>query len=159
MAIRHYTPETFNAHSAVGYLLRRTLNLLQPRMESLFVDHEFTFVQWCVLMQLRDGLANRAADISRNLNHDSGALTRVIDQLDARGMIERTRSTEDRRIVELALTGQGSEAVEGLIPLVVDSLNELFAEFSRAEMEQLTGLLHRVLARLQADSSSQGDTP
>jgi DNA-binding MarR family transcriptional regulator len=159
MAVRHFQYDDFSARKSVGYLLRQTLNLMQPRLEAVFADHEFTFVQWCVLMQLRDGLANRAADISRNLNHDSGALTRVIDQLDARGMIERTRSTEDRRIVELALTGQGSEAVEGLIPLVVDSLNELFAEFSRAEMEQLTGLLHRVLARLQADSSSQGDTP
>jgi DNA-binding MarR family transcriptional regulator len=158
MAIRHYTPETFNAHSAVGYLLRRTLNLLQPRMESLFVDHEFTFVQWCVLMQLRDGLANRAADISRNLNHDSGALTRVVDQLEARGLIERARSTEDRRIVELALTPAGSEAIEMLIPLVVDHVNDLFADFSREEIETLVLLLNRMINRLQdGDGAKDGD--
>lgn len=158
MAIRHYTPETFNARSAVGYLLRRTLNLLQPRMESLFVDHEFTFVQWCVLMQLRDGLANRAADISRNLNHDSGALTRVVDQLEARGLIERARSTEDRRIVELALTPAGSEAIENLIPLVVDHVNDLFADFSREEIETLVLLLNRMINRLQdGEGSKDGD--
>ena len=145
----HYTPDNFTARTAVGYLLRRTLNLLQPRMEALFVDHEFTFVQWCVLMQLRDGLANRAADISRNLNHDSGALTRIIDQLEARGMLERTRSQEDRRMVELALTERGRSALDGLIPHVVDQVNDLFGEFSRQEIETLVTLLNRMIGKLQ----------
>lgn len=149
MTSGHYTPETFNARNAVGYLLRCTLNLLQPRMESLFTDHEFTFVQWCVLMQLRDGLANRAADISRNLNHDSGALTRVVDQLEGRGLIERTRSTEDRRMVELALTPDGRTAVDASIPLVVDHVNRLFEDFSRDDLDMLIGMLKRMIEKLQ----------
>lgn len=152
----HYTPETFNARTAVGYLLRRTLNLLQPRMEAAFTDHEFTFVQWCVLMQLRDGLANRAADISRNLNHDSGALTRIIDQLEARGMIERTRSTEDRRIVELALTPRGREALETVIPSVVGQVNDLFGDFSREEMGTLVRLLNQMIEKLQDGEKETG---
>ncbi len=149
MTSGHYTSETFTARNAVGYLLRCTLNLLQPRMEALFTDREFTFVQWCVLMQLRDGLANRAADISRNLNHDSGALTRVVDQLESRGLIERTRSTEDRRIVELALTLEGRRAVDASVPLVVDHVNRLLADFSREEIEMLVSMLRRMIDKLQ----------
>jgi DNA-binding MarR family transcriptional regulator len=156
MTTVHYTPETFSARTAVGYLLRRTLNLLQPRMEALFTDHEFTFVQWCVLMQLRDGLANRAADISRNLNHDSGALTRIIDQLEARGMIERTRSTEDRRIVVLALTPQGRDALETVIPGVVEQVNDLFGDFSREEMGTLVRLLNHMIEKLQDGEKETG---
>jgi DNA-binding MarR family transcriptional regulator len=151
---QHYTPETFNARNAVGYLLRRTLNLLQPRMEALFVDYEFNFIQWAVLMQLREGLANRAADISRNMNHDSGALTRLIDQLEGRGLLERRRSLEDRRIVELALTPEGRRAVDASIPLVVDYVNNLFEDFSRDEMDLLVGMLNRIIAKLQDGEGS-----
>ena len=149
MTSGHYTPETFTARNAVGYLLRCTLNLMQPRMEALFTDHEFTFVPWCVLMQLRDGLANRAADISRNLNHDSGALTRVVDQLEGRGLLERTRSTEDRRIVELALTPEGRRAVDASIPLVVDHINRVLADFSREEIDMMVSMLKRMIDKLQ----------
>jgi DNA-binding MarR family transcriptional regulator len=100
-------------------------------------------------MQLRDGLANRAADISRNLNHDSGALTRVVDQLEGRGLIERTRSTEDRRMVELALTPDGRTAVDASVPLVVDHVNRLFEDFSREDLDMLIGMLKRMIDKLQ----------
>ncbi|MEN3977008.1 MarR family transcriptional regulator [Emcibacter sp. SYSU 3D8] len=153
----HYTPETFTARNAVGYLLRCTLNLMQPRLEALFANREFTFVQWCVLMQLRDGLANRAADISRNLNHDSGALTRVVDQLEARGLLERTRSTEDRRMVELALTQEGRRSVEASIPLVVDHINAILSDFSSEEIEMLVGMLKRIIDKLQ--DGDRGSAP
>ncbi len=156
MATLHYTPETFNARTAIGYLLRRVLNLWQPRMEALFADQEFTFVQWAVMMQVRDGVANRASDISRNLNHDSGALTRVIAQLESRGLIERTRSTQDRRIVELAVTPQGRRLVDASVQLVVDDVNRLLGDFDREEVEMLVGMLNRIIVRLQGEAGKDG---
>jgi DNA-binding MarR family transcriptional regulator len=153
MAFRHYEAGNFSVRQSASYLVRRTSNLMLPRLEALFAAQGFTFVQWCVLMSLRDGLASRAAEIARNLNYDSGALTRVLDQLEARGLIERSRSAEDRRTVELALTADGRSAVERLVPPMADFLNELFRDFTPAEMETLRGLLDRIIARLAEEGS------
>ena len=73
--------------------------------------------------------------------HNSGALTRVIDQLAERGLLERMRRDRDRRKVELQLTAAGREAIESLIPLVVEKLNLALADFSSAEVKEFLRLL------------------
>jgi DNA-binding MarR family transcriptional regulator len=148
--VPHYSAATYRARSSIGYLVRRAGNLMVSRIEAVFASHEITFVQWLVLMYLRDGLATTAAEICRELCHDSGALTRVIDQLSDRGFIERRRSTEDRRVVELFLTDTGRQTVESLIPLVVDNLNLVLDGFSTAEVETLTRLLSKLVDAIQA---------
>ena len=80
---------------------------MHERMEAALAGHDFTLMQWIVLLYLRDGLASTASDIAREFRHDSGALTRVIDQLQKRGLVSRRRSTSDRRVVDLALTAKG----------------------------------------------------
>ena|SRR5579859_721710 len=146
----HYSPATYRARSSIGYLVKRAGGLMVSRIEAVFASHEITFVQWLVLMYLRDGLATTAAELCRELCHDSGALTRVIDQLSDRGYIERRRSTEDRRVVELFLTDTGRKTVESLVPLVVDNLNLVLNGFSSAEVETLTKLLTKLVAAIQA---------
>jgi DNA-binding MarR family transcriptional regulator len=142
----YYAPETYTAQASIGYLVRRARNLMSGRIETAFAQHAITFAQWLVLMNLRDGIANTAAEISRDMCHDSGALTRVIDQLAQRGLIERKRSIEDRRTVELALTAEGLTVVNSLVPVVVNMLNTALAGFTREEADTLTRLLMKLIA-------------
>jgi DNA-binding MarR family transcriptional regulator len=92
-------------------------------------------------------------DICLQFRHDSGALTRVIDQLAERGLLERVRRDRDRRKVELQLTPAGRETIEGLIPLAVEKLNLALAEFSTAEVHELRRLLVKLNTRLQSTVS------
>jgi DNA-binding MarR family transcriptional regulator len=145
-----YAPETYTAKDSIGYLVRRAGNLMTGRVEAAFSEHEITFAQWLVLMKLRDGLATTAAEIARDMCHDSGALTRVIDQLAQRGLIERTRGRADRRTLTLSLTEEGLLMVNSLVPLVVNMLNTVLKGFTRDEAETLTRLLSKLVA---ADSN------
>ncbi|MDR3497994.1 MAG: MarR family transcriptional regulator [Parvibaculum sp.] len=145
-----YRPDTYKAKSAISYLVRRSHNLLTPKLEALFERQGFTFSQWAVLMHLRDGLADTAADIARSFHHDGGAMTRIIDQLEARNLIERKRCCEDRRVVRLKLTPEGARTVETLIPLVADFLNQVVADFTREEAEQLLRLMTKLIAGLES---------
>jgi DNA-binding MarR family transcriptional regulator len=149
MPEQFYTVASYRARDSVGYLVRSLYGVMRTRLEATFAQQEFTLMQWIVLMQVRDGLGRTSSDIARDFAHDSGALTRVIDQLERRGLLLRRRSSVDRRVVELELTPQGRKVVTDLLPLVVAEMNLLLEPLDRQEFEQFRGMLLRVLEHLQ----------
>jgi DNA-binding MarR family transcriptional regulator len=150
MSKQHYQVATYRAQDSVGYLTKRAHSLMLDSMEPVFEARGFTFIQYVVLAWLRDGIAVNPKEICLQFRHDSGALTRVIDQLAERGLLERIRRDRDRRKVELQLTPAGRETIEGLIPVVVEKLNHALAEFTVAEVHELQRLLVKLNTRLQS---------
>jgi DNA-binding MarR family transcriptional regulator len=150
MSKQHYQVSTYKTQSSIGYLMKRAHSLMLDVMEPLFEEHGFSFVQYVIMSFLRDGIAVNPKDICAQYRHDSGALTRVIDQLAERGLLERVRRDRDRRKVELQLTPAGREAIEGLIPLVVGKLNLALGEFTTVEVQELLRLLIKLNASLQS---------
>jgi DNA-binding MarR family transcriptional regulator len=70
----------------------------------------------------------------------------MLDRLEAKGLCQRKRSEEDRRVVHIALTEAG-EAAAAEIPRVLSGVqNAHLAGFSAEEFETLKSLLQRVLA-------------
>ena len=150
MSKQHYQVATYKAQMSVGYLVKRAHSLMLDIMEPVIEQRGFSFIQYVVMSCLRDGIAVNPKDICTQYRHDSGALTRVIDQLAERGLLERVRRDRDRRKVELQLTPAGRETIESLIPLVVDKLNEVLTDFSKAEVQELLRLLVKLNTTLQA---------
>jgi len=144
--MQHYRPETYRAKSSVGYLIKRACALVVEALEPALAEQGFTFTQWVVMMHLRDGLAPNARDLCVQLRHDSGAVTRVLDQLEARGLVQRERSLEDRREVKLALTPAGFKMIESLIPIVLEIQNFVLRDFSGDEVAEMTRLLSKFIA-------------
>jgi len=145
----HYTTSNYRAKSSVGYLIKRANALVIETLEPGLAEHGFTYTQWVTMMHLREGLALNARDICVQLRHDSGAVTRILDQLEARGLVLRERSVDDRREVKLRLTDAGLQVVESLIPMLVAKLNHVLRDFSSGEMSELTRLLNKFIAGLQ----------
>jgi DNA-binding MarR family transcriptional regulator len=140
-----YRSTQYGMSNSVGYLIRRSSNLLMPQMEALFASESLTFSQWTVLMALREWGQSTAADLARNICHDAGSLTRILDELEERGLITRARSETDRRVVALTLTTKGLSMVETLLPRVVEFWNGLLSGFSHLEIKALVKLLGRLV--------------
>jgi DNA-binding MarR family transcriptional regulator len=149
-----YKLENFDCFQSIGYLNRRLHNLILPRAEALFADQELTFSHWVSLMALREGLATTAAELARHMNHDTGATTRLVDQLEERGLVTRTRSSTDRRVVRLALTPEGRGVAKSLTPRVLDYWNGILDDFSHAEVASLISLLTRLGDRIEAEAAA-----
>src|SRR6204780_2419804 len=149
MSKQHYQLATYKAQMSVGYLVKRAHSLMLDIMEPLIVQRGFSWIQYVVLSSLRDGIAVNPKAICVQYRHDSGALTRIIDQLAERGLLERVRRDKDRRKVELQLTPAGRETIESLIPLVVAKLNEVLTDFSKAEVQELLRMLVKLNTTLQ----------
>src|SRR5229473_6251572 len=154
MSKQHYHVSTYRAQKSVGYLVKRAHSLMLDVLEPVLEARGFSFVQYVILSWLRDGIAVNPKDICFQFRHNSGALTRVIDQLAERGLLERMRRDRDRRKVELQLTPAGREAIEGLIPLVVEKLNLSLDDFSSAEVEEFLRLLVKLNTSLQSTVES-----
>lgn len=150
MADPHYDVETFEGRKSLGYLIKRLFNQTMPRAEALFADADFTFTQWIVLMAVRDGIATTAAEVARHLDHDPGATTRLIDQLEERSLLERKRSSDDRRVVRLSITPAGKAVARMLLPRIVEFWNATLKDFSREDFAQLVALMTRLLTALEA---------
>jgi DNA-binding MarR family transcriptional regulator len=148
MSEQHYHASTYRAQNSIGYLIKRGQSMMMDVLEALFAERGFSFIHYVILTWVRDGIAVNPKDICHQYRHDSGALTRVIDQLEKRGLLERVRRGNDRRKVELQLTAEGRTTVESLIPLVVDKLNLALSDFSREEAAELKRLLIKLNARL-----------
>src|ERR1700684_3472079 len=109
MSKQHYQAKTYREQNSVGYLIKRAQSMMLDTLEQVFAEQGFSYIQYVSLSWLRDGIAVNPKDICVQFRHDSGALTRVIDQLAERGFLERIRRDRDRRKVELQLTAAGRE--------------------------------------------------
>jgi DNA-binding MarR family transcriptional regulator len=155
--MQHYRIDNYFARRSVGYLLKRAHMLMLDQLEPVIADSDITITQWVVMMHLREGLAVNASDLCTQLRHDSGALTRLIDQLEARGLVQRERSREDRRAVELRLTDAGLKILETLLPKVIDRINFALRDFSRAEADELNRLLSKLIGSLESVGAASGE--
>lgn len=139
----------------MGYLTRRVQNLTNPHAEAIFADQDLTFTQWISLMGLREGVAETSADLARHLNHDAGAVTRVVDGLEKRGLVRRERSKSDRRVVKLILTPRGRAVARMHVPPIIDFWNRVTDTFSAQEVKQLLDLTSRLIERLEKEPMHQ----
>jgi DNA-binding MarR family transcriptional regulator len=146
----YYRVASYTVRNSVGYLVKRAYALMQDALLPGLARHDLTYMQFSVLMSLRDKVVVNARDICLLLRHDSGALTRVLDQLERRGLVERHRSTTDRRSVELRLTERGRQAVADLVPMIVETLNLELRDFSHAEIDELLRLLNKLVHSMEA---------
>jgi DNA-binding MarR family transcriptional regulator len=134
----------------LGDLMKRAQSLTASVLEPTLMDRGFTYVQYVVLSRVRQGMAVTSKDIATQLRYNSGALSRVIDQLVHRGLLTRVRRDHDRRKVELRITPAACGAIDGLIELIVDRLNRALANFSGSELQELQQLLVKLATTLQS---------
>ena len=151
-AAQHYDAGTFTCGASLSYLLKLAHVLMQDRMTKAFAPHELSFAQWIALMKLREGNAATASDLCRSMHYDTGSITRLVDQLEKQGLLRRERSTRDRRVVALKLTGAGERKASALIPVAVSELNNAVQQFSKVELQELVHLLSKLVASLVEDA-------
>lgn len=151
-----YSPDDFAPSNSIGYLLRRANKLSMARAEAAFEGSEITFTQWIVLALTFSGTAATCAELSRNIGHNSGAMTRVVDQLEERGLLARQPDESDRRVTRLAITEAGRVTVTDLAARVVGLWNDILHDFDREEIVRLIATLTRLVARLESGEDQAG---
>jgi DNA-binding MarR family transcriptional regulator len=149
----YYTLESLEANNSVGYLIKRCGILMTQIAEQRFESQSISFTQWVILIQLAHHPHQSPTEISKHIGYDMGALTRIVDDLEKKKLVNRERSERDRRAVEIALTPEGRRLAFSAKAHVVELANSLVEPFTRAETDMLISLLQRLLQHMEAVES------
>ncbi len=144
--MRHYTKDNFRLTDSVGFALNKARNLIMMEMDAALKDVDISSQQMGILLSLKQQIASTPFELSKLLGIDTGLMTRMLDKLEAKGLIMRSRDAEDRRVVNLSLTSSG-KAVAARIPDIAPVvLNERLKKFTKAELDELRRLLRKFVS-------------
>ena len=151
----HYDAKNYEVDENVGRLVAQVHLQFRRCLDAELAKGELglTSSQWIVLMKVGKN-SQTAAELAGLLNQDTGAMTRMLDRLQAKGLVKRSRSSTDRRVVHVELSEEGRRLFPQLPKVSATVLNRILADFSAKEVQQLTKLLSRVLE--SATACAQG---
>ncbi len=135
----------------IGPLIGRVRMVLLTTLDGELQPFGLTGMQFAILKHLTDRTAATAADLCRLLHYDTGSMTRLLDRLEAKGLIRRKRSTADRRVVSLRVTSAGRAALPRLRDSAAKVVQRMLTGFSAPEVEHLRDFLSRMIENGQPD--------
>lgn len=131
--------------------LSRLNRLVDAELRQTFGAHGLDGGSFDVLATLRrSGPPHRLtpAELMRASMVTSGAISQRLDRLEARGLVTRTPSEKDGRVVYVALTDDGRTLIDRALPDHVETEHRVLAGLSRAQREALAGVLRELLESL-----------
>lgn len=141
--MKHYNRENFRLTQSVGFHLNKARNGLLMEIDAALRPLDITGQQMGILLSLTQGAASTPLEISKLLEIDTGLMTRMLDKLESKGMVQRQRSEADRRVVNLILTDKGRDVASRIPDIAPDVLNHRLRHFTRDEFSEFLRLLRK----------------
>ena len=128
----------------LGYNLRRAHLCVWRKYVALIGENNIRpgLFSALVLVGSNPGIAQ--IELGRHLGVDKASMVALLDRLEKAGLLDRQRSTRDRRRQGIFLTSRGSAELESLVTQVRALERQLASRFTRVEFEQLLGFLKRL---------------
>ena len=141
-----YDAKTFDPKHSIGSLVGRVRLEIVDALDKELAPMDITAAQYVIIMSLAIGQADSPSALCKGISYDPGAMTRMLDRLERRGLIQRAPNPNDRRSTILELTDEGKAVYPKLRESVVIVLNRFLRDFTKAEARQLESFLERILA-------------
>ncbi len=129
--------------------LHKMKKALFSQIHPIFEKHGITPVEWLVLFHIHEEPGLSIKDIAHILGTTSSAATQIVTSIVEKGYTERKESTEDRRVMHIFLTENGTKLVKTLKSEQLVVFTSMFHAFSDEEMETYFSLQKKLLSPLQ----------
>jgi len=140
-----YRADSYRVEDSVGYLVTRVRASIFAGVDRELAPLGISAAQGSILIYIAHGRGDRAADIARDYDYDTGSMTRMVARLAAKRLLRRVPDEDDRRVLRLELTAAGRKLTEQMAAMAVKVLNQHLRGFTRAELDHLKALLRRML--------------
>ena len=141
-----YDPRTFDTRVSVGAHVAQLRKAFLAAIDAELAPLDVSAAQWMIIMILAIRDSATAAELAKEMNYDPGAMTRLLDRLEKKGLVKRSPSASDRRAVALELTPAGLLLRPKISAALAKVNNHLLRGFTREEVDQLQNFLIRMIA-------------
>jgi DNA-binding MarR family transcriptional regulator len=131
-----------------GSLLHQVVRAITTELDRRFASLGVTTQQAALLLNACSGEAS-PSQLMDAVGTDTAGMTKLLDRLEAKGLVKRRPNPGDRRSVLVEPTDQGQALVPQLTPVFGEVARQAFEGFSDDEAAKLTFLLKRIAANLQ----------
>lgn len=135
----------------LGFLVTSVRNGIHEALDRELAPLQITTQQYVVLNCIVKGWGRTLSDFCRVLAYDSGAMTRLLDRIAAKGFIRRVENATDRRSSLIELTEMGQAAFPQARRATEVAFRRLLGGFSEAEADVLQKLLSRILINARSE--------
>jgi len=138
--------------SSLGLLIRQVRDGIWAVLEKELAQtgHDLTFSQFITIKKLADGMAS-VTDLARVAEVHPGAMTRLLDRLEARGLVVRQADPGDRRALHIHLTDAGVGIWKDIQQCGERMLERATAGMTEAESSELMRLLEQARDNLTSE--------
>ncbi len=140
--------------SLLAYL--DAMALAEPAQARLWQLAHLTLTQLAVLRELRQG-PQSAGRLGERTGLAPASVTRMVDRLEKRGLVERKRSPEDRRSVEIHLEPAGERMLGEIRLLRGTPLHRAVESMTGEERRRLTASLKLLVAATRKEAAAEED--
>lgn len=132
--------------NALGFWIHRVYQATRNEMYRAFREHgeEITPEQWAVLIRLWERDARSQSDLSDATFRDRPTMSRIVDSMETRGLIERHADEKDARVRVVRLTRRGKDLKKKLVPVVEQIVQRMVAGIDEAELTTTRNTLRRM---------------
>jgi len=130
--------------------LRRIIRTVALHSRQLMEEHGLTSVQLAALHELAGRGPLSARELARCVQVSQPTITGVLDRLEQRQLITRTRGSKDRRTLHIAMTDQGREMLAAAPPLLQQQFTAALAQLESWEQTMILATLQRIAAMMDA---------
>ncbi|MCB0641507.1 MAG: MarR family transcriptional regulator [Phaeodactylibacter sp.] len=132
------------------FLTERMMRQAKDLTKVVFKEHGFevTLDQWLILKRISEKPSIAQIDIANSTFKDPAAVTRILDILERKQLVERQANVLDRRTYELHLTDKGFKLVAQITPVVQDIRAQGMKDLSPAEIETTKTVMRKMYQNL-----------
>ena len=142
--------ENLNLNNVVNFLMEQTVrqirNYGQRQLDLL--ESGITVDQWVLLKIIEEHGQISQVDIAQEALKDTASITRILDLLQKKGLIQRTDDDFDRRKYLISLTADGKDFFNRMLPQITQIRNQVVKGLSMEEIQALKSTLNKIRRNL-----------
>lgn len=135
----------FHLHNSYTFWISRLASLMQEQFNHQLQECGITWPQWMVLNVLHHGLAQTPAQIAENIGVDRSAITRLVDRLEKKGLVERQHDGLDRRSIKVLMKLNGKRLMDRVNEAARQHQERFLSNLPVEALPQLRGNLQSML--------------
>lgn len=150
-----------NTETRIVLLLRKIVRAIEIDSRNLSITYNTTPAQLLALRQLSNSSEKTLVKLAEEVGLSPSTMVGVVDRLEKKGLVVKTRSLEDRRLVNIIITTDGLDYLKTSPKLLQDKLTESLLPFPNEDKESILVALKKITNILEAqqiDASPVLDT-